>query len=230
MGRSRGVRIKEGRSYILSRLYWEGMYADFALLGWVIRKFKHVKDEVEMCNSYASTKACNFGEKSVPLPYQYPEQLERVRRLPCSTRSATVCCCRCNKSHSLPIYLANKGPDIIFPPSSSLSSLPPYIHLDPSNLPPIVCPTFSEIGYCPQGFKCRFLAAHVTRKEGAAEEDVGELVEEEGGEKRKRHEAKFGIRGERNWVDIAPVKALRQNSVRCFPFRFILSFPSPLQQ
>lgn len=57
------------------------------------------------------------------------------------------------------------------------------------------------------------MAAHVVKKEGAAEEDAGELVETDGGEKKKKYEESYGLRGERNWVDIVPVKALRQNSV-----------------
>lgn len=45
---------------------WERFDTDLVVRiasSFVHRKFKHVKDEVEMCNAYASTKTCNFGDR-----------------------------------------------------------------------------------------------------------------------------------------------------------------------
>lgn len=58
---------------------------------------------------------------------------------------------KCKFSHDLGEYLAGKQPDV----STSYFS---------------VCPIFKELGYCPMGFKCKFLNTHLTTAEGEGKE------------------------------------------------------------
>lgn len=98
-------------------------------------------------------------------------------------------------------------------PSAYLDSAP---FISGSALLAVRCPTFEELGSCPQGFKCRFLSAHYARP--AAPETVGTLVVDE--ERKPAADAqKGGPTGEMNGLPSNTLFKLGRKKVRllCLP-------------
>ncbi|KAL7414904.1 hypothetical protein BDY24DRAFT_384976 [Mrakia frigida] len=142
------------------------------------RKFETLRDDVQLCQKYAADRDCSFGND-------------------------------CRRSHDLSLYFASKPADLPFPRRDWLSESAPFVQ-DPatttSSSSLIYCPTFEELGYCPQGFKCRYLSAHQLAP--VAPETIGDLVVNE--EKKAAEEPK-GLRGETNWVPAGIMKDMRSN-------------------
>lgn len=154
---------------------------------------------------------------------------------------------RCRFSHDIPGYLVAKPRDIYFPPSSALSSTPPFVSqpelvvslegAPPSIDPNTTCPVFAENGFCRQGFKCRFLGGHVVLASpvtadgstqtgdvpSAANGGMALVVDEE---KRKLMEEKTR---EGNIMPMNRVKDIRSRKVNCFlhPQAFLVFMPTP---
>ncbi|KZV79694.1 zinc finger dihydrouridine synthase [Exidia glandulosa HHB12029] len=84
----------------------------------------------------------------------------------------------CKFSHDIPAYLASKDPDILFPFPDALTAEPPFVRPRERNPNALyesvdastVCSGFLATGECKQGWKCRFLGAHVrTGEDGTLE-------------------------------------------------------------
>ncbi|TFK53220.1 FMN-linked oxidoreductase [Heliocybe sulcata] len=86
----------------------------------------------------------------------------------------------CRQSHDIPAYFASKPADLSIPPTSSLSTSPPFARPSPSRSDPrhpsldlnTTCPVFAALGECRYGLKCRFLGGHVKiadKEEGESE-------------------------------------------------------------
>ena len=108
------------------------------------------------------------------------------------------------------MYFSTKPADMPFPRSNWLSETAPFVQppadASPSSL--VHCPTFEELGFCPQGYKCRYLSSHQLAP--VAPEEVGKLMVDE--EKKAASTAR-GFRGEKNWIGSEAMKNLRTNRV-----------------
>lgn len=136
----------------------------------------------------------------------------------------------CRKSHDIPLYLSTKPADLVFPDLSFFDTSTPFLVI-PDNAK-VYCPTFNELGFCPQGFKCRFLSAHITAPlpkptsasageahlvggDGLEEKFAGKLVIDE--EKKERIIKEEGGKWrEKNWIRNDLQSQLRSNNVSRF--------------
>ena len=92
--------------------------------------------------------------------------------------------CSCRFTHDLNEYLTQKPRDIPFPTSvdsvspqpstedSAIVSSPNTSDLPPSVDPSAFCPVYQNKGECKQGYKCRFLGAHIRKTESGSLEPV----------------------------------------------------------
>lgn len=120
----------------------------------------------------------------------------------------------CQSSHSVELYLASKPAEIIFPSRGLYSEAFPFVTLDQTLK--VRCPTFEELGFCPQGYKCRFLSAHYTMP--VESEKVGTLLEDE----EKRGVLRSGVvgeTGESNGLPSEIMKKLARKKVRSLIMR-----------
>lgn len=87
----------------------------------------------------------------------------------------------------------------------------PYVTAE--QLLAVRCPTYEELGFCPQGFKCRFLSAHY--KKPVEPSTVGSLeVNEE--RKAAAEVRKGGPKGETNGLSATTLKQLSRKRVGPF--------------
>ncbi|CED83060.1 Uncharacterized conserved protein [Phaffia rhodozyma] len=145
----------------------------------------------------------------------------------------------CRRSHNLPLYLASKPADLVFPEMSYVETSSPFLSI-PDNAT-IYCPTFNELGFCPQGYKCRFLKAHITKPalsptaekttetlnaetESLEEKFVGKLVFDE--ERKTQTEQEGGKWREKNWIRPDLQSQLRSNA---YPFPISEAYLSTLE-
>lgn len=102
------------------------------------------------------------------------------------------------------LYLETKLEDLRLATPECLSDAPPFVDLAQAA---VRCPTFEELGFCPQGLKCRFLSAHFTRE--GQDSSAGRLIVDD-----KRWEEAAGKDGrELNCPDQAVLRDLRSNRV-----------------
>lgn len=111
-------------------------------------------------------------------------------------------------SHSVELYLSSKPEDFIIPTPGAYADSAPFVTAE--QLLAVRCPTFEELGFCPQGYKCRFLAAHYTRPVAPA--TVGSLAVNEG-RKAASEARKGGPKGETNGLSATTLKQLSRKRV-----------------
>ena len=129
----------------------------------------------------------------------------------------------CRFAHSWSEYFTTKPLDIPYSSDLALSTHPPYVAekertvggeddvgrtLDLST----ECPVYKDIGWCPYGWRCRFLGAHIKRLN-----DPGEAGPSRVGQwqiiGREEMKASKWVRGETNWTDYDVVGSLRSGAV-----------------
>ncbi|KAF9269105.1 FMN-linked oxidoreductase [Marasmius fiardii PR-910] len=148
------------------------------------RKFNRIKDDLDVCWKTANGQICEFGNE-------------------------------CRFNHDIPSYLAAKPEDLRIPLVSEILDEPKLESRDvivgltsSSTGRPVVCPVFEEHGECRYGYKCRYLSAHIKRKN--SESETPELVVDE------ERKARLAISAtEVNYVRPETQKLLRTKK---FPF------------
>ncbi|KAG8902356.1 tRNA-dihydrouridine synthase 3 [Tulasnella sp. 403] len=145
------------------------------------RKFVRVQDDIQLCWKAAVGDHCGLGD-----------------------------------NHDITSYLNIKPRDIYFPPVASLRTQTPFVErslttipqdfpsldtLDPST----TCPLFSEAGFCNQGYKCRFLGAHI-RSEGG--KSVALIVDEQ-----RKEEMKSRV----SEANVMPMEKIKMTRSRKYP-------------
>lgn len=136
----------------------------------------------------------------------------------------------CRFSHNWTGYFESKFPDVRYDPTATFSSEAPFVQeregviggedmvgrtIDMGT----TCPVLSDLGYCPYGWRCRFLGGHV-RKLGSTE---GEFDGTNASVKRigewellgeKTADEKQGWKNkETNWPNYEVMNRLRSNTV-----------------
>lgn len=144
------------------------------------RRFKAVHDGIRLCGHVAVGGTCPYGDSKVDRLARQPQQQDGKRGKQANIQG-------CKLSHDVTAYLAEKEHDLPPMPSASngrLSDAPPFalapvasasseVENDaksPEAGPPpssvdlhTRCAAFDLTGSCPQGWKCRFLGAHIER-------------------------------------------------------------------
>ncbi|WWC85178.1 uncharacterized protein L201_000035 [Kwoniella dendrophila CBS 6074] len=175
------------------------------------RSFPVIREtNIKICKQWESTGLCEFGEN------------------------------KCKYSHSWNGYFEIKPSDIYLNSSlSNLSSEPPYVDILDIETTTVeendiigkkinlrtVCPVLKDLGYCPYGWRCRFLGGHIKKVDSnqAESESTGPVTtigkweltnfatgEPENKEERWKH-------GETNWADYNVIGKLKRNQYD-FPF------------
>jgi len=133
----------------------------------------------------------------------------------------------CKFAHGWDGYFKTKPPDIHHECAAMMGEVPPYVkekermvggddELGKTVDMGTECPVLSDLGYCPYGWRCRFLGGHVrwSSSESAGDEGATERIGdwellgkqgESSGSWRNR---------ETNWSNLNVMSSLRGNSVR----------------
>lgn len=139
------------------------------------RNFVKTGEEVKLCGSTAIEKECDRvkvvpegGEIAQEPAAEDSKGKGKGKKGP---RQRSGWGDGCRFSHDVPSYLSTKPPDILSHLDTSFSdphtdqpTLPANVAfpiLEPKTVP--VCPLFKEQGYCPFGYRCRFLSTHVSK-------------------------------------------------------------------
>ncbi|KAJ9121268.1 hypothetical protein QFC24_004944 [Naganishia onofrii] len=166
------------------------------------RRFKALKDEVQLCRDFMNTGECPFGVKC-----KMSHDVEGyLRSKP--------------KDIFFPAHipLQDAPPFVPIPTSDVLPT--DNIPIDATFDFSTTCPVYSALGYCTFGWRCRFLGAHVRRRAEGDVASIGgqvkiqdwEVVEDQ--EKRRAVEL-AGEEGEMNRLDPEEIKALQRKR---FPY------------
>jgi tRNA-dihydrouridine synthase 3 len=130
----------------------------------------------------------------------------------------------CKFSHDWLAYFAAKPADL--PLVEGYVTEEPFVKYVPADLAggdedPVgrsidlrtTCPVYRDLGYCPYGWKCRFLGGHVRRKQA----DVDGKTKQVGGWElpfdTPKEAAEGWKNGETNWPDQAVMNELRRAKV-----------------
>ncbi|RXK36031.1 tRNA-dihydrouridine synthase 3 [Tremella mesenterica] len=160
------------------------------------RSFPVIREAVRICRSWETTGSCNR-----PV---------------------------CKFAHDWSMYLSTRPEDVHFEPDGRLQDQEPYVVFEDRKIGGeegvgktldlnTTCPVYKDLGYCPFGWRCRFLGGHVRRiTEGkqvkTSEEGEWQLV---GGQKA---DEKVGWKfKETNWPDGGVLHRLRTNTYD-YPF------------
>ncbi|TYJ52186.1 tRNA-dihydrouridine(47) synthase [NAD(P)(+)] [Cryptococcus floricola] len=167
------------------------------------RKFAIVREaSVRICRAWETTGECDRGEG-------------------------------CKFKHSWEGYFEVKPADIGYRPEWEKQNEPPYVLLGERLVGGedalgktldlnTVCPVYKGLGYCPFGWRCRFLGGHINKvdpakeeKKGGPQKRMGEW-EVEGWEQSELNEEGWK-QGETNWPEFENLQNLR-HSTAAFPF------------
>ncbi|ODO08283.1 tRNA-dihydrouridine(47) synthase [NAD(P)(+)] [Cryptococcus wingfieldii CBS 7118] len=167
------------------------------------RKFAIVREaSVRICRAWETTGECERGEG-------------------------------CKFKHSWEGYFEVKPADIGYRPEWEKRDEPPYVRLGERLVGGedalgktldlnTVCPVYKDLGYCPFGWRCRFLGGHINKVDPAKEEQKGGPQKRmgewqvEGWEQSELNEEGWK-QGETNWPEFENLQNLR-HSTAAFPF------------
>ncbi|KAJ9091265.1 hypothetical protein QFC19_009175 [Naganishia cerealis] len=171
------------------------------------RRFKALKDEVQLCRDFMNTGECPFGAKC-----KMSHDVEGyLRSKP--------------KDIFFPAHekLRDTSPFVTLAVTSDAAPSTGDIPVDATFDLTTTCPVYDALGYCTFGWRCRFLGAHVRRRvPGAASEesqaagqvkiDEWEVMEDQEKRRAVEHSAE---EGEMNRLDPEEIKALQRKR---FPY------------